>query len=196
MKKEIIVMTKVPFQGIIKNRLSKEIGFVKSKRLTCLNLENIKKIFLFKREEYIIKWYITPFYKFRSYSFSFCKNCIYQVKGNLGKKMWHLVNKQNKPFVIVGSDIPNLNRKYISLAFHRLKTTDIVLGPTYDGGFWLIGFSNKKKIVYPFYDIRWSTKDTLKDLIKNLQSNNIKFKFTKKLRDIDNKRDYCENIKD
>ena len=32
-------------------------------------------------------------------------------------------------------------------AFQILKTVDIVLGPTYDKGFWLIGFSNKKSII-------------------------------------------------
>jgi len=110
--------------------------------------------------------------------------------------MWHLVTLNNNPLVIIGTDIPKLNLKVISFAFKQLKTSDVVIGPTYDGGFWLIGFSNKKKIVYPFYNIRWSSKYTLEDLIKNLQNNKIKFKFTKKLRDIDNKADYCENMLD
>ena len=47
---------------------------------------------------------------------------------------------------MIGSDIPNIKFQDLAKAFQILKTVDIVLGPTYDKGFWLIGFSNKKSI--------------------------------------------------
>ncbi len=196
MKKKIFVMSKVPFRGIIKTRLSKEIGFTKSKRLTINNLEKIKKIFLSKKSEYFLYWYLTPFHKFRTFSFSISKFCLPQSKGNLGEKMWNLASKNSSPFLIIGSDIPNINLNSISYAFKKLKTNDIVLGPTYDGGFWLIGFSCKRKIIFPFKNVKWSSKNTLTDLTTNLKYYSIKHAFTKKLRDIDNKADYCQNIKD
>ena len=193
MKKLIFVMSKVPVKGIIKNRLSKDIGFINSKRLVCNSIEKINKIFLRKKNEYSLKWYLTPNCKFRSYSFSKFQNCTLQCKGNLGDKMWNLIKLQKQPFVIVGSDIPNLNILAISNSFKKLKIKDVVIGPTYDGGFWLIGLSNKKKIINPFKNIRWSSVFTLSDLIKNLEKNKISFEFVEKLRDIDNKADYCEN---
>ncbi len=192
MKKQIYVMSKVPFKGIIKKRLSSEIGYIKSKRLINNNIEKIKKIFL-QNKIFAVNWYLTPYKKFKSYSFSFCYQCILQCKGNLGNKMWNLVNNEKNPFIIIGSDIPKLNLKAISFSFDKLKTSDVVIGPTYDGGFWLIGFSNKKNIINPFSNIRWSTKHTLNDLIKNLKKNSISYSFTNKLRDIDNKDDYCKN---
>jgi glycosyltransferase A (GT-A) superfamily protein (DUF2064 family) len=196
MKKNIFIMSKVPFKGIIKNRLSKEIGFTKSKRLIINTLEKINKIFLDKKAEYNIYWYLFPKKKFRSYSFSFSSKCILQSKGNLGDKMWNLVKFQRKPLIIIGSDIPQLNLKAISHSFNKLKTYDVVIGPTYDGGFWLIGFANRKKLTNPFNNIRWSSSFTFTDLIQNLKSNQISYDFTQKLRDIDNKDDYCENNKD
>ena len=67
---------------------------------------------------------------------------------------------------MIGSDIPDIKFQDLAKAFQILKTVDIVvIGPTYDEGFWLIGFSNKKPIIYPFRNIRWSTKHTLTDLI-------------------------------
>ena len=193
MKKKILVMSKVPFKGITKTRLSKEIGFINSKRLTCNNIEKIKKIFLNKKNEYQLYWYLTPYYKFRTYSFSFFKNSLKQCKGDLGKKIWNLVSLQDGCFVIIGTDIPKLDLKAIAYAFKQLKTSNVVIGPTYDGGFWLIGFSGKRRHVNPFDNIRWSSKNTLEDLIKNLKDTRTSFKFVKKLRDIDNKDDYCQN---
>ena len=110
--------------------------------------------------------------------------------------MWNLLKIQNSSSIIVGTDIPSLNIIAISLAFKKLKTSDIVIGPSYDGGFWLIGHSTKKKHLNPFNNIRWSTKNTLSDLIKNLKKMKLSYEFTHKLRDIDNKADYCENITD
>ena len=96
---------------------------------------------------------------------------------------------------MIGSDIPNIKFQDLVKAFHILKTVDIVLGPTYDQGFWLIGFSNKKPIMYPFRNIRWSSKHTLSDLTNNIRNNGNSMNFCKKLRDIDIIDDYCEYIR-
>ena len=157
MKKNIFLMSKIPIKGSFKKRLSKQIGFIKSKRLIYNNIEKIHKMFL-KRKVYSIRYYLIPYKNFRSYSFSFYRKCILQSKGNLGDKMWYLIKSQRNPLIIIGSDIPKINFKAISYSFRLLNTYDIVLGPTYDGGFWLIGFSCKKKILNPFKKDRWSSK--------------------------------------
>ena len=41
MNKLVFVMSKVPVKGIMKNRLSRDIGFIKSKRLVCNTIEKI-----------------------------------------------------------------------------------------------------------------------------------------------------------
>ena len=87
----------------------------------------------------------------------------------MGKKIWYLKSLMKKSFILIGSDIPDIKFEHLYSAITILKTKDIVIGPTYDQGFWLIGFSNKKPIVYPFRNIRWSTQYTLTDLIKNIK---------------------------
>ena len=124
----------------------------------------------------------------------FSSNCILQKGSNMGEKIWYLVKNKKKSFILIGSDIPGINQNIISKAFYNLKNHDMVIGPTEDGGFWLIGFSNKKNLSYPFKGIRWSSSNTFKDLITNLDNINISYKITTKLRDIDNKDDYCKNI--
>ena len=95
-----------------------------------------------KRKVYSIRYYLIPYKNFKL-PFSFYRKCILQSK-NLGDKMWYLIKSQRNPLIIIGSDIPKINFKAISYSFRLLNTYDIVLGTTYDGGFWLIGFSCKK----------------------------------------------------
>ena len=40
-------------------------------------------------------------------------------------------------FILIGSDIPDINFKDLAKAFKILKTKDIVIGPTYDKVFGL-----------------------------------------------------------
>ena len=77
-------------------------------------------------------------------------------------------------------------------AFELLRSNDIVIGPSFDKGFWLIGFAKKKAINYPFKKIRWGTKHVLEDLTNNLKKSNLKISFCEKLRDIDIFDDYCD----
>ena len=67
-----------------------------------------------------------------------------------------------------------------------------MIGPSFDSGFWLIGFSKRTAINYPFKDIRWGTKHVLSDLEKNTKKYNLKISFCERLRDIDIIDDYCD----
>jgi uncharacterized protein len=52
-----------------------------------------------------------------------------------------------KRVVLIGSDIPDLPMKSIKEAFQALEEMDSVIGPAYDGGYYLIGF--KEKAFFP-----------------------------------------------
>ena len=194
MNNSVFLMTKNPIHGFTKSRLAKDIGNCNAKRFTLLNIENIKKN-LENKKNFELFLYTTPKKKFRSFSYNFCTNTLLQKGFNMGEKIWHLKSIISSKFIMIGSDIPDINLKYLSNAFKVLNTTDIVIGPTYDEGFWLIGFSNKKAINYPFKNIRWSSKFVLKDLMKNIKKNSISIGFCEKLRDIDIIDDYCDYIR-
>ena len=66
MQNKIFLMTKTPIHGLIKKRLSLDIGNCESKRFTLLNIENIKKI-LNKKKNFELFFYTTPVKKFRTY---------------------------------------------------------------------------------------------------------------------------------
>ena len=48
-----------------------------------------------------------------------------------------------KKVVLIGSDIPDLALEFIEEAFITLNKSDAVIGPAFDGGYYLIGFKDK-----------------------------------------------------
>ena len=57
--------------------------------------------------------------------------------------------------VLIGTDIPSLPRDQITSAISRLDTSDVILGPTHDGGFYLIGTRVGLPDVFP--GVVWSS---------------------------------------
>ena len=67
-----------------------------------------------------------------------------QGPGSLGTRMKRqlLIQRSAKQAaLVIGSDLPDLNRQDLLLAVERLAERDLVLGPARDGGYWLIGLS-------------------------------------------------------
>jgi rSAM/selenodomain-associated transferase 1 len=78
---------------------------------------------------------------------------------DLGERMQHAfrdcLNLHYQKAVLIGSDIPTLAAGRITDAFDRLETADVVIGPTHDGGYYLIGLSRADQNL--FSGIPWGT---------------------------------------
>jgi glycosyltransferase A (GT-A) superfamily protein (DUF2064 family) len=69
-----------------------------------------------------------------------------------------------------------------------LKNTDVVLGPSDDGGYYLIGM--KKTNDYLFQNMTWSIDTVLSESIQRINMNNAIYHLLKKLPDIDTADDW------
>ena len=101
-------------------------------------------------------------------------------------------NYQKKNLVFIGTDLPNLSHMDIVKTISKLKKKDVILGPSNDGGYWLIGFSKgfiSKNNYLPFINIKWSSNDVLKKTIDNLNQQKIKIDFLNTKIDIDTLQD-------
>jgi rSAM/selenodomain-associated transferase 1 len=83
--------------------------------------------------------------------------------------------------MIIGSDLLDLNQLHIKTAFEKLNQHDIVIGPSKDGGYYLLGMKRVHENI--FKNKAWGTESVLNDTIKDLQ--NIDVEFLDELNDID-----------
>jgi rSAM/selenodomain-associated transferase 1 len=74
-----------------------------------------------------------------------------------------------KRVVLIGSDIPDLPREFIEEAFTSLKEKDAVIGPSYDGGYYLIGFRDKNFSSRVFEGMAWGTEAVFDETMKVLE---------------------------
>jgi rSAM/selenodomain-associated transferase 1 len=82
---------------------------------------------------------------------------------HLGDRMYGALRthlEQGDPAIVVGSDIPEMQATHLEEAMRALKKgNDVVIGPSEDGGYWLIGLSREAPEL--FVDIPWGTSDVL-----------------------------------
>ena len=119
-----------------------------------------------------------------------------QGKGCLGEKMKRqiIINKKFctrnriKNIIFIGTDLPDLCHQDLLKTLRELQQNDLILGPSNDGGYWLIGLSEKiisSHLYLPFIKIQWGTENVLQNTINNLASTKFKYKFLDKKIDID-----------
>ena len=80
-------------------------------------------------------------------------------------------------FLFVGSDSPTLPIQYVELALDLLESRDVVIGPSVDGGYYLIGFSRhgaSLSIPAIFEGITWSTDVVFRQTLEKIQAANAR----------------------
>ena len=123
------------------------------------------------------------------------KNFNLQGSGCLGEKMRRqiLINKKSshtkkRNIIFIGTDLPDFCHMDLLNTLSKLKKNDLILGPSNDGGYWLIAFSERllsSDLYLPFINIKWGKEDVLEQTIKNFSSMDLKHDFLHRKIDID-----------
>lgn len=88
-----------------------------------------------------------------------------------------------KKVVIIGSDCAGLTPGHIERAFHDLETHDAVIGPSEDGGYYLLGTSEFRPDI--FSDVKWSTSTVFKSTEQHFRRLGLSYSTLEVLNDID-----------
>ncbi len=113
--------------------------------------------------------------------------------GDLGTKMYDAFQEQFQDYnqvVIIGSDCLQLTTDIIEKAFSSLDSHEAVIGPSLDGGYYLLGLSRFVEEV--FLDIPWSSEQVLSRTISILENQGISFQILQPLKDIDHAADWYD----
>ncbi len=82
-----------------------------------------------------------------------------QPAGDLGHRMFTLLKSRLKSaerVIFIGTDSPTIPAEFIARAAQLLDEVDVVVGPSFDGGYYLIAL--KQAHAAPFEGISWSTE--------------------------------------
>jgi rSAM/selenodomain-associated transferase 1 len=98
-----------------------------------------------------------------------------QSEGDLGQRMASYFENGLKAgatrVVLIGSDSPTLPQGVFDRAFHALESADVVLGPTDDGGYYLVGASQSVPAI--FDNVEWSSSHVFEQTVEKLSAANL-----------------------
>ncbi len=196
----LIIFLKYPENGKVKTRLAKDFdeSFATEFYKLCVEklIIDIKTHLIIKIDIYIFcssREEIEPVKKWLGNEFIYK----FQNGHNLGKKMQNafeeVFKSEYKQAVIIGTDIPELNSEIIFESFEQLDKYDSVIGPSSDGGYYLLGI----KQIHPelFREINWSTHQVLNETLQKINNLKISYYLMGKLTDIDTANDLHEWMK-
>jgi rSAM/selenodomain-associated transferase 1 len=84
---------------------------------------------------------------------------------------------------IVGTDVPACGRQHVAEALNALDETDVALGPTHDGGYYLLALDRPRPAL--FQSIPWSTPSVLPATAERAGVLGLSVRMLEPLRDID-----------
>lgn len=164
----LVIMVKEPHAGRVKTRLGREIGAVAAagfyRHAACAVLRRLSRSTRWQT------WLaVAPDAAVASRCWPAGIPRRAQGRGDLGQRMQRIMAWPGRgPTIIVGTDIPAIEPSHIAAAFRTLGRCDAALGPTPDGGYWLVGLRRSPRILHPFAGVRWSSAHALADTALNL----------------------------
>ena len=212
MRQAVIIFTRIPIRGKTKTRLQKALTPEQCAKAHCSFLKDISKTCISD------EWDTFIFYNPEG-SLDILKGLLpmqkrfYPQKGNnLGDKMYssilQILNYGYNSCVLIGADLPQITKENLHEAFKELKYSDVVLGKTFDGGYYLVGMKQAYKAVFETKD--YGVKTVFQNTIKSIKNAGLSYSTICTQVDIDEPQDlknlckmiesesnsFCENTRE
>ena len=112
-------------------------------------------------------------------------NTTRQISGYLSDKIFSALDNTDESYqkrILVGSDVPSLSMHDIKDSIYYLDTFDVVIGPSNDGGFYLVGTKNNSHSIFKNLKLNKISKQ---DIFNLCSKEKLSFKTLRVLKDID-----------
>ncbi len=193
--KALIVFVKYPRTGSVKTRLAASIGVEQAAKIyeewACHTFSIADEL----AGEGITPWIFyhegAPEPEVRAWvrrPFRFCE----QGSGDLGVRMKRaferVFREKAEAAVIVGTDVPELDAATVREAFRLLEGHDVAVGPSPDGGYYVLGMKAVQGAL--FSEIEWSSSKVYNQTIHRAAGSGLSCAVLPALADIDTGADY------
>ncbi|MDD5712177.1 MAG: TIGR04282 family arsenosugar biosynthesis glycosyltransferase [Smithellaceae bacterium] len=185
----LIVFARYPEQGKVKTRLLGDLPEEAVCRLyTCFVADLIEMLGGCRGH---LRLAFTPADKTQEIKSCFpgCRSYLPQVGSDLGERMREAFQacfaEGFAKAILIGSDCPDLPADIVTMALGALEELDAVIGPAYDGGYYLIGFRRERFLPTVFSGIPWGEKEVFGLSLERIKNAGLKVCIAPFWRDID-----------
>ncbi|MEO0367430.1 MAG: TIGR04282 family arsenosugar biosynthesis glycosyltransferase [Pseudomonadota bacterium] len=180
----LIIFAKAPIEGKVKTRLLSECTPTQAADIAMLLLESLLAIAkqAWPGEVILSVGLDERHPKIQSIARRFSVAVVPQVQGDLGSKMLATF-EQYQPVAIIGADAALVSQSSLIDAHLALYRGDNVIGPSEDGGYYLIGL--QQAVADLFTNIDWGTSSVMSQTLARAQKIGTGLTQLKAVRDID-----------
>ena len=110
----------------------------------------------------------------------------FQSEGDLGQRMSDFFSSseaEGRLNILIGSDTPDLPETYLQQCVESLNQHQLVLGPSKDGGYYLIAM--RGYLPQLFHGIKWSSSEVLSETLEIAEQDSISYALLPELNDVD-----------
>ncbi len=169
----LVVMARHPTPGRVKTRLARGIGADAACSLHRAFLADIGARFG-SHSELELVWAYEPAGADFATVVGARSPCFAQEGGELGERMHnafrHLLAHRYSRVVMIGADVPHLADDVVDEALRRLDDVDVVLGPSDDGGYYLVAMRAAHDI---FQTVPMGTDQVLAATLARIEALNL-----------------------
>ncbi len=194
----LYVAAKAPRPGLAKTRLGRAIGEERALALYKAFLVDLAARFGGTRFD--LGWYVTPADAWPEIAPLVGREAAgrrddvsVQVGRDWTERQRRLFSEAaargERRIVLVASDSPQLTPEVVGEAFEQLERRDLVLGPTLDGGYYLIGMRDTTVPHDVLGGVPMSTKTVLEDLVERAERAGLSVGLVETTFDIDEAED-------
>ena len=191
----LLIFIKNPEKGNVKTRLAATVGDDKALKIyekllayTCNTVLNVNADRQLWYSRYIAgedAWSETNFTKKVQQGESLGQRMMYAFK--------QAFDEGYKKAVVIGSDCGQLQSEHLEDAYQALQTNDVVIGPSQDGGYYLLGMRRFLPVL--FEDKAWSTENVFQQTVEDCKKHDSSYHILEELNDVDTEADW-EQVKD
>ena len=188
MRDALLVFVKLPVSGQVKTRLQPELSPELAAGLYRAMVDDVF-IALERPGQWDLVTFFSPLeqeHAFREWLPS-SVTLVPQSGTDLGERIadafeWSHAQGHSRT-IIVGTDMPTLGSGVLSDAFEALEDAEVVLGPSTDGGYYLVGLKEPRPEL--FKNVEWSTPEVLEQTIARIDDAGTRYHLLPEKTDID-----------
>lgn len=186
----LILFAKAPVPGRVKTRLMPQLDAVQSAQVATALIEHTVAMAIenWPGPVTLQTWPDTEHVLFQRLSREYGIPVSTQSAGDLGRKLHgalHAYTVRGRAAAAMGCDVPHCPGHVLRRAYQHLQQGSAnVIGPSTDGGYYLIGLQQPAPAL--FRGIDWGADSVFKTTLELARSQGISFTRLQPLRDIDN----------